>query len=331
MTTNNTPAAAGSDPPVVSLLRSMEGQIAKALPKHLTADRMARIALTEIRQNPKLLRCDPYSVLGAIMQFAQLGLEVGGSLGHAYLVPYGAECTPITGYKGQVELMRRSGKITSVSAELVYPEDEFAAGVRGGKAFLDHIPARLGRPRNPSEEITAVWAKADFVDGTSQWVVLEKWEVDKIRDGLRYKSNVWQDHYGEMAKKTAIRRLSKLCPQSPELVQANAIEDGHTRTVQPFIDIKAIPESYEPKEQGIGVTEDGKRGEHKLAHEVERETEARELAMADLKDTIDAFAERGGKISDIIKGYDPAALPSWSIERIKAATDILRSKLKGWQ
>ena len=70
------------------VLESMKTEIARCLPKHITADRMTRVALTEVRKNPKLGLCDQASFLGAIMQCSQMGLEPGGVLGHAYLLPF---------------------------------------------------------------------------------------------------------------------------------------------------------------------------------------------------------------------------------------------------
>ena len=58
---------------------TIKAQLALALPKHMTADRLARIALTEVRKVPKLAQCDQTSFLGAIMQCASLGLEPGGA------------------------------------------------------------------------------------------------------------------------------------------------------------------------------------------------------------------------------------------------------------
>lgn len=315
------------EPPVVILLRSMESQIAKALPKHLTADRMCRVALTEIRKNPKLLRCDPYSVLGAIMQFAQLGLEIGGSLGHAYLVPYGAECTPITGYKGQIELALRSTRVKSIVPHLVYPEDTFEEGVDQRGTYVRYSPARLGKARDPATELKLVFAIATMDDGTCVPVVLEKWEVDKIRDGLRYESNTWRDHYGEMAKKTAIRRLSKLIPQSPELIIANSIEDGDRPPHQPFIDLGLIEGSYVPKEQAIGEMEDATPGEHRLPHEKKADEDAKGAQLKLFDQAAKAFAAAGGNVWETIK-RDPAKANEWDVAIIKAATDILNSKAR---
>lgn len=106
-------------------------QMALALPKHVSADRLARIALTEIRKVPKLAQCDQTSFLGAIMQCAALGLEPGGALGHCYLIPFDnkrqnrTEVQFIVGYRGMIDLARRSGQIVSLSARVVYAKDHF--------------------------------------------------------------------------------------------------------------------------------------------------------------------------------------------------------------
>src|SRR5690606_29461645 len=65
----------------------VKAEIARALPRHVDPDRLMRVALTVIRQNPELRECTVPSLLAAVMQCAQLGLEPG-VLGHAYLVPF---------------------------------------------------------------------------------------------------------------------------------------------------------------------------------------------------------------------------------------------------
>lgn len=63
----------------------IKNQLAMALPKHMSSDRMARIVTTEIRKTPALADANMQSFLGAVVQCSQLGLEPGGALGHAYL------------------------------------------------------------------------------------------------------------------------------------------------------------------------------------------------------------------------------------------------------
>ncbi|HEJ2203269.1 TPA: recombinase RecT, partial [Pseudomonas aeruginosa] len=111
----------------------IKAQMALALPKHMTADRLARIALTEIRKVPALAKCNQESFLGAVMQCAQLGLEPGNALGHAYLLPFGngkakdglSNVQLIIGYRGMIDLARRSGQIVSLTARTVHQNDQF--------------------------------------------------------------------------------------------------------------------------------------------------------------------------------------------------------------
>ncbi len=333
---NNVPAKQASKPlDAMQLMESYKDQIKRALPKHMSADRVARIALTEMRRNPKLMNCDPYSILGAVIQSAQLGLEVGSGLGHAYLVPYKTECTLITGYKGQVDLARRGGRIKSLMAYLVYPEDRFDEGVRDGEPFLDYVPARLGKERDPDKEAIGAFAIASFDNSATQWVFMEKWEIDRIRDNLRYPSDIWKEHYGEMAKKTVIRRLSKLLPQSPELVQANAIEDGERPSHQPFIDMNVLPESYEPHGPAhdpakVMAESAAAANSHEMTNEQinreEKELHEKNEAITDFQKTAAEFEQLGGDLKTTLK-LSKLEVIKLETPRIRGATAVMKKQI----
>src|SRR5690625_3085618 len=68
-------------------LKQMAPAMKQALPKHMDIERMTRLATTVFRTTPGLREAEMGSVLGAVMQAAQLGLEPG-PLGHCYLLPY---------------------------------------------------------------------------------------------------------------------------------------------------------------------------------------------------------------------------------------------------
>ena len=97
---------------VRALLDRAKGQIAAALPSHIKAEHMIRVAFTSILKTPALLECDQKTLIGAVIEAAQLGLEPDGITGHAYLVPYGKKCQLIPGYKGLIRLARQSGEVT---------------------------------------------------------------------------------------------------------------------------------------------------------------------------------------------------------------------------
>jgi recombination protein RecT len=213
-------------------IEQMKPEIARALPRHLNPDRVARIAVTVMRRTPKLAECTPESFLGALMTCAQLGLEPG-PLGHAYLVPYGSEVTFIAGYRGLVDLARRSGQVQSVNARVVRVGDEFDYAF-GLDPKLEHKPKA-----DVDQAITHVYAVVRLKDGGADFDVMTRAEVEAIRKRSRAaKDGPWVTDYAEMAKKTVLRRLLKTAPMSVEYQQAVANdEQARTSTVLDDIDL----------------------------------------------------------------------------------------------
>ena len=207
---------------IQDLLARSRSQIQAALPKHLDADRLTRIALTTIRQTPKLLECDPLSLVKCILQAAAIGLEPDPILGRAYLVPYGRECTLIIGYKGFIDLARRSGEIQSIEAHVVYEADEWRFSY-GLEPELYHRPADVTN----RGKVVAAWALARFKDGGYQFEVMSLAELEAVRKSSRAGNNgPWVSHTAEMYRKTVLRRLSKLLPLSPTVAREIAREEA---------------------------------------------------------------------------------------------------------
>lgn len=213
---------------LASLIDRQKGEIARALPKHITPDRLARIATTVMRQNPTLGAASPASFLGALMTCAQLGLEPG-PLGHAYLVPFKNGKTNTTdvqfipGYRGLIELARRSGQVQSISAHVVREGDEFDYAY-GLDERCHHKPDLGGVGK-----VTHVYAVIRYKDGGHDFEVMTRGEVELIRD--RSKSSdrgPWVTDWDEMAKKTVLKRLLKRAPMSVEYQQA-VIQDENVR------------------------------------------------------------------------------------------------------
>ncbi|MEU9805475.1 recombination protein RecT [Mycobacterium sp. NPDC050853] len=224
MTKTDVAKAEQKPPTLTQLIERMKPEIARALPRHMNPDRMARIAVTVLRQTPKLAQCTPESFLGALMTCSQLGLEPG-PLGHAYLVPYGREVTFIPGYRGLVDLAYRSGQVATVKAQVVHEADEFDFE-EGLDAYLKH---KRSRAEDPGPVIW-VYALVKLKDGASNFVVMTVAEVEKIRKRSRASGNgPWVTDWEAMAKKTALKQLSKWMPLSPEFNQA-VHHDGSVRT-----------------------------------------------------------------------------------------------------
>ena len=209
-------------------LEKNKQSIALALPKHVTADRLMRVALTEIRRNPALAKCSQISLISAIVQSAQLGIMPDSLTGQAYLIPYGTDCQLQIGYKGLMTLAFQSGQVLSINAYEVYKNDTFEYE-EGLEPRLKHIPNFGGERKK--EDLICVYATAQLKNGERQCRVMTIAEVDfhkKHSKSANGKYSPWVTHYGEMAKKTVIRALCKYLPQSTEnlnLYKAVAIDE----------------------------------------------------------------------------------------------------------
>lgn len=210
-----------------TLLEKSKTQIGMALPKHMNADRLLRIVMTSVQRTPKLLDCTKESLCGAVIQSAQLGLECDNVLGHAYLVPFWnkkkgvLEVQFIPGYKGLIDLARRSGQVSTIYAHVVRDGDMFEYEF-GLDATLRHKPAFAGAGGG----VTHAYAVCKLKDGGEQFDVMPRYEVEAIRARSQSKdSGPWVTDYDEMAKKTILRRLCKLLPCSVEMARAVALDE----------------------------------------------------------------------------------------------------------
>ncbi|WP_144517397.1 recombination protein RecT [Bacillus thuringiensis] len=233
---------------VEAYMKKMAPRMAEVLPKHMDMNRMSRIALTTIRTNPKLLECAVPSLMGAVMQAVQLGLEPG-LLGHCYILPYKREATFIIGYKGMIDLARRSGHIQSIYAHAVHENDEFEYEL-GLHPKLEHKPSHGDRGA-----FIGAYAVAHFKDGGYQMEFMPKSEIEKRRKrstSANSSYSPWSSDYEEMAKKTVVRYMFKYLPISIE-VQTQAQQDEVVRK-----DITEEPEFIEvdPIEGEQVITED---------------------------------------------------------------------------
>lgn len=244
------------------LLNQKKGELAKMLPKTLSIDRLLKVAQIAATTTPALAKCDVASLVGAIGQCAQMGLEPNTVLGHAYLVPFNTKrkdtngnerwvnsVQVIIGYKGLIDLARRSGQIVSIAAHEVCENDKFEL-VYGLNETLNHTPCMGDRG-----DVVGFYAVAKLKDGGHSFEFMSRQQVEEIRSGSQSamkdewengqktgrripKDGPWWQHFVEMGRKTVIRRLAKYLPLSIEFQtavaldnQADAGRDQHLDTI----------------------------------------------------------------------------------------------------
>jgi recombination protein RecT len=244
-----TKPAAAPDSTVQALIRSLQPEIAKALPKHMDPERMGRIAMTLVRQSPDLARCTPASFMGALMTCAQLGLEPG-PLGLAWIIPRRNrdgvwEAGFQLGYKGAIELARRSGKLAKITARTVYANEveqgRFSVVYEGATERLHHEPILIGDRGAP----VLYYAVARLTSGEEILTCLTPEEVEtrhRRRPQAQANSPAWVNDYQAMAWKSCIVEGRRWLPQSPELEQAVAQERQVRTDINPEALDMAVPE-----------------------------------------------------------------------------------------
>ena len=243
-------------------------RISAVMPAHMNPERMFQIALSAYNNTPHLSECSPGSVLSCVMKCSALGLEPSAvdGLGRAYILPYKNrktgryEAQLILGYKGMIDLARRSGELVDISARVVRAGDEFEYEF-GLEEKLRHVPSTEppgGRP------VTHVYCVAHFKDGGHFFEVMSREEVEQVRKrSMAANNGPWVTDWEAMAKKTVVRRAFPFMPVSVEAQTASA-EDG---TTPRFVDADGVlfglpePQQEEPLEPEVEVAPDAEQAQ----------------------------------------------------------------------
>lgn len=247
-------------------------QIAAVVPKHMTPERIMRLALAACSKDGKLLTCTAPSVLLAVLQASALGLEPNTPLQQCYLIPYGnrkkignrwetvSEAQLVIGYRGYILLAINGDLVRQVDADIVYEKDTFKQR-RGTRPDLEHIPSDEVDP-GPMKGAYCTW---ELANGSWQY---RYWSLPRLlahrdkfakKDDEGFKKNQpWIDWFPQMCQKTVIRDASKFWPMSTDRAQrfgaALAIDDRADLGRRPDY-ILGMPEGAR------GVLSDGPLGE----------------------------------------------------------------------
>lgn len=248
---NLTPAQRKQDT-VRGLLKSMEGEIKNALPAYLPVEKFIRTALTAINSNPKLASCSQESLLAAIMNSAQLGLEFNTPLGEAYLIPYGNKVNFQLGYQGLLKLAYNTGQFKRITAREVRANEAFDFDYGTGE--ITHKPCLTG----DSGDVIGYYAIYQTKDGGQDVFYMSKDDARnygiKFSKSFNYSDSPWQTNFDAMAKKSALIQVLKYAPKAIEsqaLVQATNFDNANfekSRTVESGERVYDVDYDLEPVE-----------------------------------------------------------------------------------
>ena len=207
-------------------MEQMGEQLKAALPSHISVDKFQRVAMTAITSDPDLLYADRRSLFGAITRAAQDGLlpdkregalvifnqKIKGKNGAKDEYIKAVQWMPMIA--GVLKMVRQSGEISSITANVVHEADDFVLRL-GDDESIEHKPPPFGSKRGKP---IGVYAIATLKDGFKIREVMDIDEIEKVRAVSKTgKYGPWADWWEEMAKKTVIRRLSKRLPMSTDV------------------------------------------------------------------------------------------------------------------
>jgi recombination protein RecT len=207
--------------PIIAAIDARMPEIAGILPDGMKPERFRKVVVQAMLRTPGLWDCTPLSIITAITEAAEVGIEPTGVLGKGWLIPYKGEAKFIPGWRGFVDLLWRADKIL-LTVDAVRVGDEFSYR-RGTDAFLHHTPDLSDSEREASDDnITATYVLASFPDGREDFEVMSRVALERIRAAALAKARdpkkaIWNLHPGEMMKKTPVRRIAKRLPLSPAM------------------------------------------------------------------------------------------------------------------
>lgn len=302
-----------------NLLERSWPRIVAVIGNNLSPQRLYQMYVSTINREPQLANCSVESVLSCFMKCAALGLEPSNvdGLGRAYILPYGnknyrtgqKEATLIIGYKGMIDLARRSGQIRDISARAVHEGDEFAYSY-GLNEDLRHVPcAKPGK-------LTHVYMIANFKDGGHYFQVMNADEIEaaaKRSPSYGKAVSPWKSDYEAMAKKTVIRRAFPYLPVSVEARDAAASDDQTPDYSDVFRPLPTVTADDSPVDVSVDEPEQSQPEARPSVSPVEaKRTEAigrfQRLGVTDEQEALQTVAKITGMASESFADLSEAEL-----------------------
>lgn len=196
-------------------------------------------AMQLFQSNQSLQRCDPQSILNAVVNVARTSITLNPVMRLAYLIPRKNKCVLEFSYMGLVAMLRDNGCIKSISAHIVYADEEFDYDVAYNT--IKHKPSfAKTEQEHKSREKIGCYSRATLPNGEIVFEFMPMWEIDKVKrmsEGSSSKYSAWQTWEDEMIKKSVIKRHFKMLisgNSSEALTTALQIENENNALTNTF-------------------------------------------------------------------------------------------------
>ena len=179
--------------------------------------------------NDSLQKCSTSSIRNAIVNIALTGASLNPALQQAFLIPRKGKCCLDFSYRGLCKIAVDSDSVYDIDATVVLEGDDFYYE-QGLNPVLRHIPKMYSVDK---PQVIAVYAVATLHHGIKKFIVLDREKIERARKSSQMPNGpMWKEHYDEGAKKTAVKLLYKLLPQTEKMSVAVTALNEHEGLVQ---------------------------------------------------------------------------------------------------
>lgn len=282
----------------------------------------AGFAIQQANSNPALLRCSKDSIMLSVLQVAELGLTLNPAKDYAYLIPRAGKCCLDPSFTGLVYLATKAGAIKSIKSEVVHANDTIELGE--GRSVKRHVPYWFNGHNEPGA-IVGVYSEATLPDGSKDWEFMGRGEVEAIRNDSqswqfaaknnRTEATIWFKHFGEMARKTVLKRhlkhLKGFSPTQSDILEkavdlsnadwAKAPSASHVS----FVESQVLKAEIDPERKGQLLEDLGEAETVEAVNEIAAEVEGQQ--HSDHLDAIAAESDlKGGAMSgELLQDCEP--------------------------
>lgn len=274
---------------VRSAITKMAPQFKAALPAHVSVEKFQRVVMTSLQMNPDIMNTDRRTLFMAATRAAQMGLLPDGREGAIVKFGNQAQFMPMIG--GILKLVRNSGEIASIDAQVVYEQDAFK--YRPG---IDEVPVFEPDWFADRGAMKGAYAVARMKDGSAYVEVMSMKQIDQVRQVSRSRdSGPWKAWPDEMARKTVLRRLAKRLPSSTDL---DGALDADDELFQPPVQQPPVQQENQPEPVAPASPESHKRASRLDAVAEQAPADVQDVHYRDVSDVGDAQEHAGDDSGD---------------------------------
>lgn len=178
-----------------------------ALPEQYSAKNALSSAFFTLQKVYGIEKATQESIANALLDMVTQGLSPAKT--QCYFIVYGNELQMQRSYFGTVAALKRLSNVDKVKAEVIHEGDVFEIGSNEDMEMI--VTKFEPKFENMNKPIIGAFAMIKLEDGSINYTVMTKEEIDKSWQQSRNKNNKVQQNFGqEMAKRTVLNRAAKM-------------------------------------------------------------------------------------------------------------------------